>query len=120
MRNRPLLVVLVPLSLLLGLWLGGLPGADAQDRSSRYERGTPLWGKALIEAIKVDTATKPRYEYHPRGETTVVFDTQTGVSYSLVGEKAKTVRIEDPIAGRVVLRRAERIDQTVGGVIRAR
>lgn len=114
MRNW--LVLLVPFALGLGYLAGGPPAADAQDRS-RYER-EPLWAKALLEAVKADAATKPRYEYHRQGEATVVFDTQTGISYSFASEKQ--VRIEDPIAGRVVLRRAETVDQTVGGVIRAR
>lgn len=116
MRTRNWLALLVPLALFVGYLAGGPPHALAQDRS-RYDRD-PVWAKALLEAIKTETATKPRYEYRTRGEATIVFDTQTGISYSFASEKQ--VRIEDPIAGRVVLRRAETIDQTVGGVIRAR
>jgi len=115
-RTRNWLVLLVPLALFVGYLAGGPPDARAQERG-RYDR-EPIWAKALLEAIKAETATKARYEYHPRGEGTVVFDTQTGISYSFASEKQ--VRIEDPIAGRVVLRRAETIDQSVGGVIRAR
>lgn len=116
MRTRTWLVLLVPLSLALGYLCGGPPVALAQERT-RHDRA-PLWAKALLEAIKTESASKARYEYHRRGEATLVFDTQTGISYSFAD--AKQVRIEDPIAGRVVLRRAETIDQTVGGVIRAR
>lgn len=71
----------------------------------------------MIEALKEDVASKPRYEYHSGGKGRV-FDTQTGYSYVL--EDEKQVRIEDPVGQQVIRKRLEVLDHTIGGVIRAR
>ena len=108
-------LALAPLALGLAvLWPGG--GAEAQERG-RHDDDPPRWARLVIEALKEDVATKPRYEFHA-GATPRVFDTQTGRSYLIQDER--WVRIEDPLAKQVIRERLDTLDHSVGGIIRAR